>query len=78
MTSIDDIISAAQSLSQPEHARLIPMLWDKLILEDWPAPSQAWIKEACRRSDSLDQGKLVIDSWVNVRERARKKAKLDE
>ena len=78
MTNIDDIISAAQSLPLDDRARLIPLLWDKLNPEEWPAPSIAWIDEANRRSDDLDQGKLSTDSWDNVRDRARKKAKLDE
>lgn len=77
MTSIDDIISAVQSLPSEDRAKLIPLLWDKLNPEDWPMPFGSWIEESKQRSDQLDNGEMNADSWQNVRDRARKKAGLD-
>ena len=77
MTNIDDIISAAQSLTSDERARLIPLLWDKLNPDDWPLPSAAWIEEANRRSNQIDAGDMPTETWDLIRNRARKKAGLD-
>ena len=77
MNTIDDIFAAARALPASERARLITMLWDNLASQDWRQPSQDWIDEANRRSDALDSGKMAVDSWENVRKRARRQAELD-
>ena len=77
MNTIDDIFAAARELPASERARLITLLWDNLAAQDWRHPSQEWIDEANRRSDAIDSGIMPVDSWENVRNRARRQAGLD-
>ncbi len=77
MTSLDDILIAAQSLPSSERAQLISALWDKVSPDDWVPPSADWIAEASRRSDAFDAGNMSGSEWADVRERARRKAGLD-
>jgi putative addiction module component (TIGR02574 family) len=77
MTSLADILTAAQSLPSPERAQLIVALWDNISPDDWVPPSAEWIAEANRRSDALDAGNMTSAEWSEVRERARRKAGLD-
>ena len=78
MESFNEIIDAAQSLQSSDRARLIALLWDNLASEDWCAPTEEWIAEANRRSDSIDAGQMTVDSWEAVRQRARGKAGLND
>lgn len=77
MTTLDEILFAAQSLPSPERAQLIAALWDNTSPDDWVHPSNAWRAEADRRSDAVDSGKMSGAPWADVRARARKKAGLD-
>lgn len=78
MTSLNEILAAAQSLPAADRAELIAALWDNTSPGEWIGPSDAWITESQRRSDVYDAGKLTGDSWEVVRERARRKAGLDD
>ncbi len=78
MNTLDDILAAARSLPLADRSRLIPLLWDQALPEDWPAPSAAWITEANNRSNAIDTGTMSADDWSNVRERARRQAGLSE
>lgn len=78
MISLNEILTAAQSLPSSERAQLIAALWDKTSSDDWVPPSAGWITEAGRRSDSFDAGEMTGSDWSDVRERARRKAGLDE
>ena len=78
MTSLNDILIAAQSLPSSERAQLISALWDKVSPDDWVPPSTEWITEANRRSDAFDAGMMAGADWADVRERARRRAGLDE
>ena len=77
MTTLNEILTAAQSLSSPERAQLIAALWDNVAPNDWVPPDDQWIAEANRRSDSYDAGEMTGSSWSDVRQRARRKAGLD-
>lgn len=78
MTTLNEILSAAQSLPSSERAQLIVALWDNVAPDDWASPSDAWIAEANRRSNSYDAGEMSGASWSDVRERVRRKAGLDD
>lgn len=77
MTTLNEILSAAQALSSPQQAQLIVALWDNVAPSDWIAPDSQWIEEADRRSDAYDEGQMSAASWSEVRARARRKAGLD-
>jgi putative addiction module component (TIGR02574 family) len=74
MTTIQEILDAAQALPVDERAQLIHALWDTVPPKDWAGPSDDWIVEAQRRSDQYDSGHMTTSSWPEMRERARRKA----
>ena len=78
MVSLNDIVAAARALPSSDRARLITLLWDNLASEDWCPPTEEWIREANQRSEAIDAGQMTADSWENVRQRARRKAGLDD
>jgi putative addiction module component (TIGR02574 family) len=77
MSSLPEILAAAQSLPTSEQVQLIHALWDSLPPEEWTAPTDVWIAEANRRSDALDTGQITAEPWSQVRVRVRKQAGLD-
>jgi putative addiction module component (TIGR02574 family) len=77
MTTINEIVTAAQSLPSLERAQLIAALWDSVSPTDWVPPDAQWIAEANRRSDAYDSGKMAGAPWAEVRVRARREAGLD-
>jgi len=77
MTTLSDILTAAQTLPSSERAQLIAALWDNVSPTDWVPPDAQWVAEANRRSDAFDSGELTGSAWAEVRERARRKAGLD-
>ena len=77
MTSLNEILNAAQSLPSPERAQLIAALWDNVSPIDWVPPDDQWLAEANRRSDLSESGEMTGSSWSDVRERARRRAGLD-
>jgi len=77
MSSFQDILDAARALTTAERFRLVGQLWDDVAPADWPLPSEEWIAEAQRRSAEYDAGRMPASPWVEVRERARRKANLD-
>jgi len=78
MTTLQEILAAAQSLASAERAQLIDALWQSVSPEDWTPPTDEWITEAQRRSDAYDAGQMTASTWSDVRQRARRKAGLDE
>ena len=78
MTSLQDIFDAAQGLPTSERAQLIHALWDTLSPKDWSPPSDDWIAESQQRSEALNAGQMTTSSWPEVRQRARRKAGLDD
>ncbi len=54
MTTLNEILTAAQSLPSSERAQLIAALWDNVSPTDWVPPDAQWIAEANRRSDAYD------------------------
>ena len=78
MTTLQDILDAAQGLPSAERAQLIHALWESISPDDWTPPSDAWVGEAQRRSKALDEGQMTIASWSEVRQRGRRQAGLDD
>jgi putative addiction module component (TIGR02574 family) len=77
MTTVQEILDAAQALPSGERARLVQSLWDSLSAEDWTPPGDDWIDEVQRRSDAYDSGQMTAAPWSEVRQRARREAGLD-
>lgn len=78
MSAFDEVLDAARTLNPMDRMRLVEALWDDVSPSDWLRPSDEWIAEAQRRSDSYDQGHSLARPWNEVRGRARKQAGLDE
>jgi putative addiction module component (TIGR02574 family) len=78
MNSVQQILDAAQHLPPTERVQLIYALWDSVSSDDWAPPNGEWISESQRRSAAIDAGTMKTSPWEQVRERARKKAGLDE
>ena len=78
MTTLQDILDAAQGLPSAERAQLIHALWDSISPDDWTPPSDAWVDEADRRSKALEDGQMTTAPWPEVRQRARRQAGLDD
>jgi putative addiction module component (TIGR02574 family) len=77
MTTVEEILIAAEALPIAERARLIYALWSTVSPDDWVGPSDDWVAEAQRRSEAYDSGEMTASSWSDVRQRARRKAGLD-
>lgn len=77
MTTIQEILNAAQTLPADQRAQLIVALWDSVSPDDWAPPSPDWIAEAQRRSQEYDAGRMTASPWPEVRARARREAGLD-
>jgi putative addiction module component (TIGR02574 family) len=77
MTTLEEVLAAAQNLSLTEQIQLIDALAEAFPPEKWPAPSDEWIAEAQRRSAEYDAGRMAASTWPEVRERSRRKAGLD-
>ena len=78
MTTLQEILDAAQDLPAVERARLIHALWDTVSSDDWVPPSDDWISESRRRSKAYDAGEMTAAPWSEVRQRARRQAGLDD
>ncbi|MEO2034081.1 MAG: addiction module protein [Planctomycetaceae bacterium] len=78
MTTVQEILDAAQTLPSAERAQLIHALWQSVSSDDWTPPSHEWIAEARRRSEAYDAGQMTASPWSEVRQRTRRKAGLDE
>jgi len=77
MTTLEEIIAAAKTLSAAERLRLVDAVWDEASPESWPGPSQAWIEEVQQRSADYDAGRMPATPWPSVKARARREAGLD-
>jgi putative addiction module component (TIGR02574 family) len=77
MSTLQEILLAAQALPSAERVELIYALWDATPIEDWPPPSGEWVTESNRRSDALDAGKITAAPWAEVRARVRRQVGLD-
>lgn len=78
MSTFQEILAAARSLSAADRIRLVDAMWEDVSPADWPVPTSEWIAEAGHRSDEYDAGRMTAAPWPEVRERARRKAGLDE
>jgi putative addiction module component (TIGR02574 family) len=63
MTTLEEIIAAAKTLSAAERLRLVDAVWDEASPESWPRPSQAWIEEVQQRSADYDAGRITVGLW---------------
>jgi putative addiction module component (TIGR02574 family) len=77
MTTVQEVLEAANALSDEGRAQLLDALWQSVSPDDWPLPSAEWVAEAQRRSAEIDAGQMTTSSWQDVRQRARRKAGLD-
>lgn len=77
MTTLDDVLTAARTLSATDRLRLVDALWEDVPPAEWPAPNDEWIAEAQRRSVEHDAGRTSSSTWSEVQARARRKAGLD-
>ncbi len=77
MSTLQEILNAAQSLPPAEKMQLIGALWDSVSPDDWIRPSSELMAEVQRRSAKIDAGEESASSWSDVRQRARGKAGLD-
>lgn len=77
MTTLQQILDAAQLLPAGERTQLIYALWDTVSPKDWPPPSAEWVAEAQRRSKECDAGRMTAAPWPEVRDRARREAGMD-
>jgi putative addiction module component (TIGR02574 family) len=78
MTTVEEILDAAQALPPAERARLIYALWRTVSPDDWAPPSDDWISEAQRRSEACDAGQMTASPWPEVRQRARRRTGFDD
>jgi putative addiction module component (TIGR02574 family) len=77
MSTLQEVFEAAQSLPADERAWLVHALWDSMQPSDWPPLGEEWAAEVQRRSRQIDEGRMTLSSWSEVRERARRKAGLN-
>ena len=77
MTTVQEILDAAQALPSGDRAQIIAALWDSVSTDDWTPPGDAWMSEVQRRSDAYDDGEMTASPWSEVRQRARREAGLD-
>lgn len=78
MATVQEILDAAQALPSADRAQLIYALWETVSPEDWTPPADDWIAEAKRRSEAYDATEMTAAPWSEVRQRARRKAGLDD
>jgi len=76
MTTLDEVLQAAQKLPSAQRAQLIATLWDGVIPDDWVPPTEDWVQESQCRIDAYESGQMTSSSWSEVRQRARNKAGL--
>jgi putative addiction module component (TIGR02574 family) len=77
MVTLNEILTAAQSLPSSDRARLIASLWDTTPPADWVLPDDSLVAEANRRSDAFESGAETGSNWEEARQRARKAAGLE-
>jgi len=71
MSTVEEILNAAQALPAADRAQLLSALWGTVSPEDWSPPANEWIAEAERRSAAYDTGEMTAASWSQVRQRVR-------
>lgn len=78
MSTFQEVLNAARMLTAAERIQLVDALWEDVDPADWPVPSKEWIAEAQRRSEEYDAGRMSAAAWPEVRDRARRRAGLDD
>tara|TARA_R110002072_G_scaffold271038_2_gene430949 strand:- start:57911 stop:58147 length:237 start_codon:yes stop_codon:yes gene_type:complete len=77
MTTLQEILDAAQALPSGDRAPIIAALWDTVAINDWLPPRDDWMSEVQRRSEAYDNGQMTASPWSEVRQRVRREAGLD-
>jgi putative addiction module component (TIGR02574 family) len=72
-TTLDTVLQAALSLSEPDRVQLVEAILDTLQPEDAAPLDDAWLAEIERRSKDLDAGLVQTVPWDVVKENARKR-----
>jgi putative addiction module component (TIGR02574 family) len=78
MSTFNDVLDAARTLTPTDRMRLVDALWEDIPPIEWPLPSEEWIAKAQSRSAEHDEGRSKATAWSDVRARARKRAGLDD
>jgi putative addiction module component (TIGR02574 family) len=78
MQTLEAVLQAARTLTLGDRGRLLEALWEDVSPSDWPQPNPEWVAEAQRRSAAYDRGESSAAPWTAVKDRARKRAGLDE
>ncbi len=77
MTTVQEILDAAQALPSGDRAQIISALWDSVSADDWTPPGEDWLAEVQRRSEAYDNGEMTASPWPEARQRARREAGLN-
>lgn len=70
MTGFQNVLAAAQNLSESERLQLIDLLWDSVSPESELPLSEEWVREIERRLAELDAGTAKTVPWSQVRNEA--------
>jgi len=73
MSSYDDILHAAKSLSEEDRVHLVDSLIATLEPDDAAPLDDAFLAEVQRRSREYDAGRMEAIPWSEVKERAERR-----
>jgi putative addiction module component (TIGR02574 family) len=71
---IDAILAAAMDLTDAERVDLADRLFASVSCEYREEVDQAWAEEIDRRAKEIDDGKVTLVPWEEVRDRLLKRA----
>ena len=77
LATYDEVLRTAQSLTETDRVRLVEELLGSLCPADAAPLDDVWLAEIERRSAEIDSGAVQTIPWVEVRQRARERAKLN-
>lgn len=77
LVTYDEVLRTAQSLTETDRVRLVEELLGSLSPANAAPLDDVWLAEIDRRSAEIDSGAVQTIPWVEVRRRARERAKLN-
>lgn len=77
MTTIQEILDAAQTLPSGDRAQIITALWDSVSADEWAPLGEDCLVEVQRRSEAYDNDEMTALPWPEARQGARREAGLD-
>ena len=69
MPDYQNVLAEASQLPIDERLRLIDDLASSVPDDQPPSLSPEWLAEVRRRSDEIDEGSVVTESWSDIRDR---------